>query len=113
MLLGTFEARITQITNSADVDKLSKAAQEIDRCDLTKAGRGLQKHGSRPASAFPNPTGNVSQINAQGQYEVDNILTFPGSIIKPNKFNGINIYTPDGTGACFNFDGTFRGFLEP
>ena len=76
--LVTLEARITQINKGMDVDRLSKAAQEIDRYDLTKAGRGLQKHGSRPDAAFPKATGNVAQVNAQGQYEVDNILTFPG-----------------------------------
>ena len=50
--LVTLEARITQINKGTDVDRLSKAAQEIDRCDLTKAGRGLQKHGSRPDAVF-------------------------------------------------------------
>src|SRR5690606_27903998 len=53
---------------------LSKAGQALDRGGLTKAGRALEKHGSRPGSVFGKATGNVSAKNAQGQAALDDIL---------------------------------------
>jgi hypothetical protein len=34
------------------LDELSKAGQAMDRKGLTRAGRGLHKHGNRPNSSF-------------------------------------------------------------
>lgn len=96
-----------------DLDILSKAGQVMDRGCLTKAGRVLDKHGGRPGSVFPKATGNPVNKNMQGQYHLDDILIDPKSITKPNKFEGLNYYAPDGRGACFNADGSLRGFLQP
>jgi hypothetical protein len=41
---------------------------------------------------------------------LDDILTHPLTITKPNKFGGLNYHAPDGRGACFNIDGKLRGF---
>ncbi|WP_250900654.1 hemagglutinin repeat-containing protein [Enterobacter cloacae] len=60
------------------VDELSEGARYTDpaskKGDLTLAGRALQKHGSRPGSAFPSAKGNPTAINEQGQKIVDSIL---------------------------------------
>ena len=42
-----------------DLNAWSKAGQAMDRKGLTKAGRGLQKHGGRPGTIFPKPKGNI------------------------------------------------------
>ena len=53
-LFGTLEARIGQLESHLDVNALSRAGQLIDRNGLTKAGRALQKHSSRPfLASFP------------------------------------------------------------
>lgn len=57
---------------------LSKAGQVLDRGGLTKAGRALEKHGSRSGSVFPKATGKVGAKNTQGQAALDDILgTYP------------------------------------
>lgn len=63
----------------ASLDDLSRAAGAADRGGLTKAGRALEKHGSRPRSAFPKATGSIAEKNRFGQEVVDDILTSPGS----------------------------------
>jgi filamentous hemagglutinin len=73
----------------------------------------LDKHGGRPGSAFPKAKGTPADKNAQGQFELDDILTHPQSFSKSNNFGGIDYYRPDGSGARYYQDGTFRGFLEP
>jgi uncharacterized protein RhaS with RHS repeats len=95
------------------LDTLSKAGQVMDRNGLTMAGRALAKHGNRPGSVFPRHVGRASDKNALGQFHLDDILTHPQTYIKPNKFEGYNFYAPDGRGACFEVDGTLRGFLQP
>lgn len=95
------------------VNTLSKAGQKMDRGGLTKAGRGLDKHGNRPGSIFPKATGNTASKNQQGQYHLDDILTHPYSQTKPNKFGGFDIRKPDGAGARYYNENNFRGFLEP
>ena len=73
-----------------DLDKLSKAGKVLDRSGLTKAGRALDKHGGRPGSIFPKAIGNILSKNAQGQYYLDDILTHPYTVLRPNKFDGLN-----------------------
>ena len=80
---------------------------------MTKAGRALQKHGSRPGSVFPKATGNSVSKNMQGQYHLDDILTHPKGYSKPNRLGGIDYYRPDGSGVRFYSNDQFRGFLEP
>ena len=96
-----------------DLDALSRAGQSIDRGGLSKAGRALDKHGGRPGSAFSKATGNPAARNNYGQFHLDDILTYPKGYSAPNKFGGMDFYRPDGSGARFYVDGTFRGFLEP
>lgn len=94
------------------MDKLSKAGRVFDREGLTKAGRALDKHGNRPNSPFPKPTGNPQAKNMQGQFHLDDILTDPMRSIKYNESGSMQIYSNDGRGAYFNQDGSFRGFLD-
>ena len=96
-----------------DIHALSRAGQVSDRNGLTKAGRALQKHSSRPGSAFPKPSSNkAGNMDLEGQFHLDNILTNPQTVTRPNKFGGLNYYTPDGRGICFDGNGSLRGFLE-
>jgi len=100
------------------LDDLSASGRLIDPADsagqLTRAGRALQKHGNRPATAFPRARGNPPRINQSGQDVLDDILTSPGSTTRSgNRFGGDDIIAPDGRGARFDADGVFRGFLEP
>lgn len=98
-------------------EELSQAANEIDRQELTKAGRALQKHGSREGSAFPEAKGNPDAINKQGQEIVDDILTDPNSVVTTRhhfRFGDIKeIRSPDGSGIRYDSNGKFIGFLEP
>jgi hypothetical protein len=99
------------------LDQLKDAGKAIDPADksgqLTKAGRALQKHGSRPGSAFPKATGNPEAINAQGQAVLEGIMNDPGTTPKPNRFGGSDYTAPDGRGARYDGNGNFMGFLEP
>ncbi len=78
---------------------------------LTKAGRALDKHGVRPNSPFPKATGSTAKKNIQGQFQLDDILTHPNSVTIKDGI-GFEIYAPDGRGAYFYNDGSFRGFIE-
>ena len=80
---------------------------------LTKAGRALDKHGNRPGSVFPKPTGNVEARNIQGQMQLDQILNDANHIIiKDERIGNFQIYSEDGRGAYFREYGSFRGFIE-
>lgn len=100
---------------------LSDGARTIDEADqsrsLTKAGRALQKHGNRPYSAFPKPTGSPSDLNRAGQEIVDDILTTPGTTIieRFHRRHGqvFEARAPDGRGLLFDSNHTLIGFLEP
>jgi uncharacterized protein RhaS with RHS repeats len=69
-----------------EIEAMSRSGQEIDPADrggeLTRAGRALQKHGGRPDSAFPGPSGNAQQMNQAGQRTLDGILRNPGSHVR-------------------------------
>ncbi|MFM7066737.1 MAG: FG-GAP repeat domain-containing protein, partial [Gammaproteobacteria bacterium] len=99
------------------LDALSRAAGALDRGGISAAGRQLQKHGSRPGSAFPGARGNPSAINQQGQQIVDDILTTPGTTTVSRhhaRFGDVTeIRAPDGRGLRYGSDGRFLGFLEP
>ncbi|MFN7397198.1 MAG: RHS repeat-associated core domain-containing protein [bacterium] len=104
----------TAATGASALDDLSKAAGAMDKNGLTKAGRALQKHSDRPGSAFNNPgSKSPGSLNPAGQNVVDDILTTPGTQVKPNRLGGIDVVAPDGRGVRYNPDGSFRGFLEP
>lgn len=102
----------------SSLDTLSKAGEVMDRGSLTKAGRGLDKHGGRPGGDFPKATGNPAAKNAQGQYHLDDILTHPDSTITRNyrpRYGGdvIDVKIQNGRGVRYDKDGNFIGFLEP
>jgi RHS repeat-associated protein len=100
------------------LDDLAEAAKVLDKGgELTRAGRQLEKHGSRPGSAFPRATGNAAAKNAAGQEIVEDIITNPGSrtvVLTSGRFKGgFDIYAPDGRGVRYNSQAGFVGFLEP
>ncbi|MFU8807328.1 MAG: polymorphic toxin-type HINT domain-containing protein [Bradymonadaceae bacterium] len=103
------------------LDELSTAARRIDPADkggsLTMAGRSLQKHGNRPGSAFPTPSGSPSNMNTQGQFVVDDILTSPHSTrtleANPRFGEVIEVREPGGRGIRYTREGEFLHFLEP
>src|SRR5690606_31985318 len=92
--------------NPICLDTLSRAGQMPDRNGLTNVGRALQKHGSRPKSAFPRVNGKASSINEQGQFILDEILTDPYSTIKfshKTKYgNVLDIKASSGRGVRYN-----------
>jgi hypothetical protein len=103
--------------SSSTLDTLSKAGQVLDRGGLTKAGRAIDKHGNRPNSVFPKATGNPLNKNIQGQYQLDDILTHPKSVIidrsLPKYGNVIEVKIPGCRGVRFSPTGDFIMFLEP
>jgi hypothetical protein len=103
--------------NLNGLEVLSTAAATFDRAGLTKAGRSLAKHGGRPGSAFPCPTGRPDQVNQQAQDIVDDILTNPASTFTPDvsgRFGPIlDVVDPNGRGVRFSATGDFIHFLEP
>jgi len=72
----------------------------------------LEKHGNRPNSPFPRATGNPVNKNIQGQFHLDDILTHPKQRTFIDSKRGLEMYAPDGRGAYFREDGSFRGFVE-
>ena len=99
------------------LDDLIKAATKADKGALTKVGRALQKHGSRPNSVFPKATGNPASMNAQGEAVLRNILTNPSAtttVRNHARFGDIlEVKVPGGGGARFSADGNnFIGFIE-
>jgi hypothetical protein len=106
------EQSILQKEAKYTLDQLADAGKVLDRGGLTKASRGLEKHGNRTGSVFPKPTGNVASKNAQGQFQLEDILTSPGNKSFPNRLGGIDIHAPDGRGARYDSLFEFIGFLE-
>ena len=93
------------------------AATEVDRGDLTLAGRALQKHGNRDGSAFPSVQGNPAAINEQAQNAVNEILNNPATTAtqrSTGRFGTVtDIIAPDGRGLRYDANGKLIGFLEP
>jgi len=94
------------------LDQFAEAGKEPDRGDLTMAGRSLAKHGGRPDSVFPNPTGGPAQINEQGQAILEGILNDPNKSVTQSPNGNIKVYNKCGQGAHFTSDGKFIGFIE-
>ncbi len=103
----TVEAKAAGISG-----RLAAGASE-DINGLTKAGRALEKHGSRSGSNFPKATGNVGVKNAQGQQILGDLLRSNNQRIVPNRFGGQDIFDIN-TGRGVRFDGVdeMKGFLE-
>lgn len=86
------------------ISELAEAGKASDRGELTKAGRALAKHGSRPGSVFPLPMGTPVQINEQGQAMLESILNDPNKNVIQLPSGNIKIYNELGQGAHFTSD---------
>jgi hypothetical protein len=105
---------VTKTATDSAFQRMLKAGEAIDKGDLTKAGRALQKHGSRPGSVFPPATGNAAAINQQGQQVLQDILGSQNQLVKPNRFGGRDIFDATaGRGVRYDGNGNMMGFLEP
>ena len=113
---GLFGSRAGEFAGQS-VDDLARAASALDRSGLTAAGRALAKHGGRPGSAFPKPTGDAAEINRTAQKIVDGILRNRNStaaVRQTGRFGQVtDVIGPDGRGLRFDSSGNFLGFLEP
>jgi hypothetical protein len=121
-LYRILEAAITSSTSilnqsAINIDRLAAAGKEMDRGGLTKAGRGLMKHGYRKDSVFPKPTGNPAQINEHGQKMLEFILYHPEKVVYersiPQYGTVIDMMVPEHGGVRFKNSGEMIGFLEP
>ncbi|WBM76118.1 hypothetical protein [Saprospira grandis] len=107
------------VLKEVSIEKLQRAGKQIDKGgQLTKAGRGLQKHGSREGSVFPPAKGSPKQINEQGEKILTKILLQKDAVRTTRhhaRFGDIlDIRIPGGMGARFSSDGKkFITFLEP
>ena len=94
---------------------MARAAAVPDRNGLTRAGRALDKHGAGQRSSespFPKPRGGPQQKNVDGQFQVEDVLTHPGSVFRQLGRGGLGVRTPDGREIRFDADGRFSGFIE-
>ncbi|WP_243726310.1 RHS repeat-associated core domain-containing protein [Halothiobacillus neapolitanus] len=97
------------------LDDLSRAASASDRNGFSKAGRSLQKHGSRPGSKWGQEDVNVnnpSEANSRAQGLVDDILNSPGTNVVQNSRGGVDVISQDGRVVRYNRDGSMQGFRE-
>ena len=96
------------------VEDLVQAGNVLDKGGiLTKAGRGLDKHGIRPKTSFPQAIGNAAAKNSQGEQVLREILESNQQVIKPNRFGGRDIFDSNTTrGVRFDANGNMMGFLE-
>jgi hypothetical protein len=118
-IAASISARAAATNEMVEIIELMKVGNLIDRGGLTSVGRALQKHGSRPNSAFPNVFGNPSSINVQGETVLNNILNNPNvvrSVVNRVRYGGnvLEYKIPGGQGVRFTGDGKkLIGFLEP
>lgn len=98
------------------LDDLLSSANQLDRSELTKAGRALQKHGDHLQSQFPKALGNPTALNQQAEIIVNSILTHPQRTVTQRHHarfgNIIDIYAPNGQGIRYDVSGNFIGFIE-
>ncbi|WP_235595688.1 TIGR04388 family protein [Leptospira weilii] len=109
-------SKSSSVLNMADDigGALANAGKVLDKGDLTKAGRALEKHGNRSGSIFPQATGNAASKNAQGQKVLEEILASKQKRVVSNRFGGKDIFDAStGRGARFDGEGNMMGFLEP
>jgi hypothetical protein len=99
------------------IDRLLKGANAPDRNGLSKAGRSLQKHGSRAGSSYPPGTGSVAPRNQAGAEIVEAILRDPQATriwhVRGRFGRVMDIRLPNGKGARFDEHGVLIHFLEP
>ncbi|MBW3662731.1 MAG: DNRLRE domain-containing protein [Actinobacteria bacterium] len=101
------------------LDDLSAAASRAGPGELTLAGHSLSKHAARQRSAsklFPPLRGGPGEINRLAQFQVDDILTHPGSRAvrgHRGRFGAtIEVISPDGRGLVYSGSGNFLFFAE-
>ncbi len=93
------------------------AAGQKQQGGLTEFGRALQKHGNRPGSKYPKPSGSPAAISQQGEDVARTILNKSGSSFQTRHHarfgNILEVKAPRGQGMRFSADGkTFIGFIE-
>lgn len=103
---------------NSSIDELLDAGDIIGKNGLSDVGRALQKHGSRPGSAFPKAKGNPTAINEQGRNVLESLLKNPEatSVTRHHARFGdiLEVKLISGQGARFSSDGRkFIGFIEP
>ena len=115
--ISTIVTLETQEQIIANMDKFAEAGRAMDRASLTKAGRGLMKHGYRDGSVHPKPVGTIAEVNKLGQEVLESILNHPEKLVTqrphPNFGKVIDIMVPEKGGVRFTSDGKMIGFLEP
>jgi RHS repeat-associated protein len=98
-------------THQLNRKDLLDAGDVLDRNNLTKAGRALQKHGDRPGSVFPKVS--AKEYNEAGKEILDGILSSDNQLIKSAEKGGKVIFDQNtGRGAAFTKDNLFNGFRE-
>lgn len=89
------------------------AGMIVDRNGFTKAGRALQKHGSRPGSVFPKAPNKAVEANKMGQAILESIILSQNQLVKSSKSGNVHIFDrPTGRGASYGPDGSLAGFVE-
>ncbi|MCB1107781.1 MAG: hypothetical protein KDK76_06775 [Chlamydiia bacterium] len=115
--VGSALTQTSALPNGMSIERLTEAGKADDRGGLTRAGRGLQKHGGRSDTVFPFPSGSVSEINTHGQEVLENILSHPNKTITVSNTDRygiiIDIHAPGIGGVRYDNNGNFIGFLQP
>lgn len=89
------------------------AGMVADRNGFTKAGRALQKHGSRPGSVFPKAPNRAVEANKMGQAILSEIILSTNQLVKGSRSGNLHIFDrPTGRGASYAPDGSLAGFVE-
>ena len=70
------------------------------------------KHGNREGSVFPKPLGNPAEMNKRGQMILEEILNDSKNNVYQFSDGSLKVYSPNGRGASFRKDGSFKGFIE-
>lgn len=112
VLINDTPVLVHNTCDSLGLDVLSQSGARSSKGELTQAGRKLSQHGGQ--GPFPKPTGSAADLNRLGQEQLDDILTGPGTIIRPltgGNFTGGSYYiAADGRGAVFEANGVFQYF---
>ncbi|MFB5652868.1 hypothetical protein ACE5IS_19700 [Leptospira wolffii] len=80
----------------------------------TRAGVAFSKHaaGQRQDGTFPKLKGDMEAKNQMGEELLYDLLTDPNSSYQNLGRGGIRVDSPQGSGARWNSDGSFDGFID-